>query len=123
MDGYCRDGPTPDFSKPCKHDWQCGTGQHTYCSRFSTVRVAPASLMFSAQDWMIPRNVTVTVLKDDVAEPALHRTQVLHSVRSSPDPAYSALQPRALELVLSDERRPALVMSEPELSLREGAPA
>ena len=50
---------------------------------------------------MIPRNVTVTVLKDDVAEPALHRTQVLHSVRSSPDPAYSALQPRALELVLS----------------------
>ena len=40
---------------------------------------------------MIPRNVTVTVLKDDVAEPALHRTQVLHSVRSSPKPAYSAL--------------------------------
>ncbi len=40
---------------------------------------------------MIPRNVTVTVLKDDVAERALHRTQVLHSVRSSPDPAYSAL--------------------------------
>ena len=32
MDGYCRDGPTPDFSKPCKHDWQCGAGEHTHCS-------------------------------------------------------------------------------------------
>lgn len=32
MDGYCRDGRTPDFSKPCKHDWQCGTGEHTHCS-------------------------------------------------------------------------------------------
>ena len=35
--------------------------------------------------WMIPRNMTVTVLKDDAGEPALHRTQVLHSVRSSPE--------------------------------------
>ena len=83
----------------------------------ASVRVEPASLTFTTENWSMPQTVTVTALEDDNA---MHENHTLtHSVAST-DRDYNEVSVDGIALRIVDDEAPGVRIVPEELTVWEG---
>ena len=79
------------------------------------VTVEPTSLTFTASDWDVPQEVTVTAVDDDIHE-LIHTGTITHTTSSS-DPMWDGLSEEFVVTVIDNDNTPPEVDAGPNLTL------
>ncbi|MCW2950717.1 MAG: hypothetical protein JWN41_1730, partial [Thermoleophilia bacterium] len=84
---------------------------------------AGPNLTFTTANWAAPQTVTVTAVDDPLVETATHAGVVAHSATSA-DTAYAALTPAPMNVDVTDNDTPGVVVNQtPAVDVTEGSTA
>jgi hypothetical protein len=81
--------------------------------------VAPASLIFTANNWSTPQTVTVTGVDDATVDDSI-TFSIITAAASSTDPNYNGLNPDDISVVNADDDTAGVTFSAPSVSGIEG---